>query len=188
MHLENVLVSHASDSLPSSASSCLHNTLHSFMPCQFSGSSSKLPLAKSVKSYKQELLGFFVMFMWCPTKTEMSCVLGGCGLTPVGSWTICSFYHSPPWWGRGENWKGRNEKLMGWDQNTLKAEAGHTSKTRNSFTDSHREADVQPPPGKLDSITHDSYLGRQMLSFQMSTSSFSFPQLYMLSITSYGLE
>ena len=35
------------------------------------------------------------------------------------------------------------------------------SKTRNSFTTSHRQTGVQPSPGKQGSITHNDYLGRQ---------------------------
>ena len=42
------------------------------------------------------------------------------------------------------------------------------SKTRNSFTTSHRQAGVQPSPGKQGSIMGNGYLGRQMPSLQMS--------------------
>ena len=56
------------------------------------------------------------------------------------------------------------------------------------FTTSHRQAGVQPPPGKQGSLMHNSYLGRQAPSLRTSPPSFFFPQLYMLSMTSYGME
>ena len=42
------------------------------------------------------------------------------------------------------------------------------TKTRNSFTASHRQAGVQPPPGQQGSFTCNGYLGRQMPSLQTS--------------------
>ena len=63
------------------------------------------------------------------------------------------------------------------------------SKTRNSFSPSPGQAGVQPSPGQQGSITMcNGDLGRQTPSLQMSPPSFFFPQLYMLGMTSYGLE
>jgi len=63
----------------------------------------------------------------------------------------------------------------------------HTKQTRNSFTTSHRQAGVQPSPGKQGSITCNCYLGRQTPSLQTSTSFFFFPRPYMLSMALYGM-
>ena len=99
--------------------------------------------------------------------------------------------HSPQWNG-GENRKSKNEKTRGLRERQSnrysKSRAHKQSKTRNSFTTSHRQAGVQPSPGKQGSITPNAYLGRQMPSLRTSPPSFFFPQLYMLSMTSYGME
>jgi len=62
------------------------------------------------------------------------------------------------------------------------------SKRRNSFPAAHRQAGVQPTPGKQGSIACNSYLGRQMPSLQTSSPSFFFLQLYMPSMTPYCME
>ena len=88
--------------------------------------------------------------------------------------------------------KVKVRKLVGWDKDSLidkaKAKQHKQSKRRNSFITSHQQAGVQPSPGKQGTITHNSYLGRQMPSLWTSPPSFFFPPLYMLSMTSYGME
>jgi len=61
------------------------------------------------------------------------------------------------------------------------------NKESNSFTTFHRQAGVQPSPGKQGFVTHNGYLGRQTPSLQMSLPSSS-PQLYIMSVMSYGME
>jgi len=59
-------------------------------------------------------------------------------------------------------------KLMGRDKDSLtdkaKSHMCKQSEIRNSLTASHRQAGVQPSPGKLSSITQNSDVGRQMPS------------------------
>lgn len=59
------------------------------------------------------------------------------------------------------------------------------SKTRDLFTTSHWQVDLQPLPGKQSSIMPNHYLGRQKWSgWTLSPS--SFPQLLLLNMTPYG--
>jgi len=53
----------------------------------------------------------------------------------------------------------------------------------NSFTTSNQQAGVQPSLGNQGSVMHSSYLGRQMPQCQMSSPSFFFAQLLLLSMT-----
>jgi len=74
------------------------------------------------------------------------------------------------------------EKLMGQDKEDLKSYikrcAHNQGKRRNSFTASHRQADVQSFPGKQDFIVSDGYLGKEIASFQTSHPSPSFFRFY----------
>ena len=84
-------------------------------------------------------------------------------------------------------------KLVGWDKDNLidKAKASGTSKAKpgiHSPLPMGGQAGVQPSPGKQGSITRNGDLGRQTPSLWMSLPSSFFPQLYMLSMTSYGME
>lgn len=83
-------------------------------------------------------------------------------------------------------------KLVDWDKNSLKGKgkAGHANKIRNSWTSSHQQVNVHLCPGKQGSITCNNDSGRKIPSLQMSPSSpsFFFPQIHILSMTSYSLE
>jgi len=62
------------------------------------------------------------------------------------------------------------------------------SKARNSCTASRRQAGVQPSPGKQGSITHKVTWEDEHHHFKCLPSSSSFPQLYVLSVISYGMQ
>ena len=85
-----------------------------------------------------------------------------------------------PWWDGERIVRVKVRKLMGWDKDSLisKAKATHTSKAKQGIhSPLPISRQVQPSPGKQGSITHNSYLGRQMPSPRTSplpTSSLSF--------------
>lgn len=112
--------------------------------------------------------------------TQSNC----CGVTPASN-------YAPPSWlvtnssGTGERiGKVKVEKIMGWDKDRLlgKGKPAHRRKAKQGIC-----SGVQPYPGQPGSIMCNGYLGRQMSSLWMPPSSF-FPQLYMLSVTAYGME
>lgn len=81
-------------------------------------------------------------------------------------------------------------KFVGWDRNTSvgKGKATHENKPNQGIRfPSWGEAGIQPSQGKQDSIRPNGDLGWQMPSLWMSSSSFSFPQLYMLRMIPYGV-
>ena len=100
-------------------------------------------------------------------------------LSPASNLAPHSHWLTAPRWDGWENQKGKSEKTPGLRQRQFnrqrKSCACKQSKTRNSFTISHRQAGVQPFPGKQGSIMCNGYSGRQTPSLQMSTYSFFLP-------------
>lgn len=90
---------------------------------------------------------------------------------------------------------------MGWDKNHLKGKwkAGHASKIRNSCTNSHQQVSIQEKClGKQGSTEGDNVWVEKYHCSKSPNAlpptppypppSFFFPQIYILSMTSYGLE
>jgi len=88
-----------------------------------------------------------------------------CGLAPVRSEASPCCSLTPRQKHGSVNQKGESEKTCRLRKrqfnNERKSYVCKQSKIRNLFTTSHRQAGVQPSPGKQGSITHSFYLGKK---------------------------
>ena len=116
----------------------------------------------------------------------MSCFNSSWQLSPIQP-----LAHSPRGGMRERIGRVNVRKLIGWDKGSLigKAKGMHASKAKQGIHSlpPSGQAGAQLSPGQQGSITRNGYLGRQMPSLRTSLPSF-FPQLYMLSMMSYGME